>query len=196
MQDQKGFDIDEAGLDTGFTDPLFNQLQADTEASPQEEAALQEGLLSFMETLYDKETIVNVASILEEEGELYDKVPRIIVPMLQKVKAEVKNAPPSIFFGENGLIQLAVPLIWEIAENERIPGYQDPDQISGAMINLYRMVGEHLDKSGDKLARSQAQDMAISMALTNPDGSMADPDSMIEENPLTDAVKKATALGV
>lgn len=194
-----GFDPKDVALESavsGDIDPRLQHLVADEEVEPHEEQIMGEALIDMNEWLYSDKGLAAVVQALKAGGrEPFESIPDVVVPMLQKVQTTNPDADAVTFFAEGGLIQEAVDRVIEIAEAEGIPGIEDEEQKQAAIINLYRMVGEHIIRTQDKEAIGEAKGLANTMARTTDDGSLAPPESFAQKNDmLRDEVKQGLGL--
>lgn len=172
MKTQMPFDPAEAGLEEGYA-PQLAPITADEPASEDEERTLGLATINVMEYLYSDEGMMNVLNVLKKDDRpLYEKIPDIAMPLLEKAHAESPDADAATFFGEGGLIQQVASMLLELAEQEGVPGADDEEQQQATIINLYRKAGEYVQQSGDQDAIQQGQELGIDMALTQDDGTM------------------------
>lgn len=159
---------DESGLQElaqGSMDKLAPSIGADEPASPEEETAMGIALHKMMEDLYSDDTLPKFANVFhKDERPLYEVVPDILQPMLLSAKQEVETeteepAPSSIFFAEEGLLKLGVEMLFDLAQQLDIPGSQDPEMLAAALINTYKLAGEHILDSGDEDAKAEAAEL-------------------------------------
>lgn len=179
MAGQENFLGQLGGIDTleeGF-DPMLRHLEADEPASEESEALVAAGLTDMMDFAYSEEGLANITQTLDTGGqELWARVPEIAIPMLQRAKnllddiSGEEDAPSEVYFGDGGLITQAVDILFDIAQEIKAPGFDDPDQYAAALMGTFKAVGEHILESGDEGAIEQARSLAEDMALTNPDG--------------------------
>ena len=183
-------------LEEGY-DPTLEHLQADQPATKQEEELLGAGVASMMEWSFSKEGLSNIVQMLGQEGgpELWQTVPQIAVLMLDRTRKEMEEAqggkvPGAVYFGEGGLITQSIDILFDIASQERIPGAEDQDQYAAATMGVYKAVGEEIINSGDDMSRMEAESLGRDMALTNPDGTMQDPEKYADKDPVSAGVQE------
>ena len=188
-------------LEQGF-DPALQHLQADEPASEEEEELAGAGLVDMMDFAFSEQGLANIVQALEQSpDELYTSVPQVVVPMLQRAKEKVdaaaqgNTAPPSVFFGEGGLITQAVDIVFDIADQIQVPGFDDPDQYAAALMGTFKTIGESILDSGDENAIRETNELAEQMALTNPDGTERPRDFFSKKNELSASVEEGL-LGV
>ena len=191
MQNEMSFDPSTEDLEQGF-DPALGPITPDEPATEEEERALGEATISMMEFLYSDEGLANVTNALKQDNrELFEKIPEIAMPMLQKVKAEHPDADATTFFGGGGLIQTVVDALLELAKQEGLPGAEDEQQAQATVINMYRLVGEFISETGDEGSLDEAQNLSMEMALTQPDGSMMPPNQFkAKKDELGDSIRQ------
>lgn len=157
-------------------DPQLQQLQGTEEATPEEEGQLVDVMAQAMEWLYSEKGMAAVANMFNKDNrELWQTIPDIGIAILQKVHGENKDVDPAVWFGENGMIQQLPALLFEVAEEMQVPGYDDPDQLAAATMGLYKAVGEYLIERGDKDAMMEARKLGAQTLLTGEDGEMMEP---------------------
>lgn len=189
-------------LEEGLADPSFSPLQGSEEAGPEEEQALGEALAAAMDFAYSEEGMAKIVQVFQQDDRpLFESVADIGAMLVQKALTEIpaqdKDTKSAIVFGEGGLLQQVPPLLFEIAEQIGRPGAEDPDQLSAAVINLYKKAGEHVLESGDEQAKQEVQELGQEVALAGED----DPQKFAkrvakeEENDLSSSIKKGL-LGV
>ena len=176
-------------------DPTMDHLQATEPATKEEETLLAAGVDSMMEWAFSKQGLSSIVQMLGQEGgeELWQSVPKVAVLMLDKSRTELEEAhgdkvPGAVYFGEGGLITQSVDILFDIADQERIAGFDDQDQYAAATMGVYKAVGEEIIQSGDEGSRIEAESLARDMALTNPDGSMQDPEKFADKDPVAAGV--------
>lgn len=185
-------------------DPAFAHATADEAASPEEERALGAVMDIVRSMVYSEEGMAKVANVLQQDKRpLLQKIPDILGPILLRAKSQVEEAsgepvPGSVFFGEGGAMEQSIDVMFELADQLKLPGASDPDQFSGAMMGLYKKAGEHILETGDTDSRKEAAKLAAQMALTQPDGNMQDPDEFMRKNQdsLSGEIREALANGV
>lgn len=159
-------------------DPQIANMAGTEEASDAEEGQLKEAMIIAQEWLYSEEGMAAAANVLQDESqELWQSIPEIGTMLLEKVHTDMPpDTDPSIYFGENGLIQQVPAMLFEVAEELGVPGSDNPDVLAAATIGLYKSVGEYLNERGDKDAREQALMLGQETLLTGDDGQMMTPE--------------------
>lgn len=151
----------------------FGPITPDEPASKEEEIALGIGMHTMMEKLADEKFIPKVANLLhQDQRPLMQVIPELLKPMLLAIKSEVEKetgepAPASIFFAEGGLMQEGVDRLFEFAQALDIPGSDDPDMYSAALMNIHKMAGEHVLETGDEAAISEALELGGDMVAAS-----------------------------
>lgn len=179
---------DELAVESGSPrDNGFPELAPSEAASPEEEGFMGAGLDMLMSFMYSEKGMASVAQALQQDDRpLYEKLPEVAMPMLLKVRGDLEEAfdapvPSSIFFAEGGLMQSAVQMLLEVASSMGLPGADDPDQASGAVINLYKKAGEYMLESNDPESLDEVMRLGSEMAMTAADGTRTDPDDFMRE---------------
>lgn len=183
-------------LTAGY-DPSLDHVTADEPASKEEEELLGAGVANMMEFAFESDDgLANIVQVLNQPGggELWQKVPEVAVAMLTQSKTKLEKAhgkeiPGSVWFGEGGMVTQSVDLLFDIATQEQIPGYDDQDQYAASLMGVYKAVGEHIIGSEDQASRIEAESLARDMALTNEDGSMQNPESYASKEPLAESIQ-------
>lgn len=185
------FDPSTADLEQGY-DPALEHITPDQPASEEEERMLGEATISTMEYLYSDEGLASVTNVLKQDDrELFEKIPDIALPLLQRAKGDHPEADAAVFFGGGGLIQIVADALLELAAQEGLPGANDEQQQQAVIINLYRKVGEFISETGDEDSVSEAQNLGMNMALTQPDGSIQSPSSFqMKPDKIGDSVRQ------
>lgn len=135
----------------------FEALRADEQATPEEEVQMAEAATKLVKIMADDSMLPRLATALHKDRRgLMEVVPDILEPVLLKIYGELQAEAPkdqpvssAIFFGEGGLLQMGVEEMFGLAQELQIPGADDPDQISGALIGIYKKTGEHVLRSKD-----------------------------------------------
>jgi hypothetical protein len=184
-----------AGLEQGF-DPAMQHMVADQEPTPEEEKLLTGGIIDMGEWAFSDQGLIAILDVLNQPNgpELWQVVPTIAAGMLQKARPALDQAaggetPGAVWFGEGGMISSAVDIIFDIAEQEQVPGYDDPDQYQASVMGVYKAVGEEILNTGDANSIAEASSLAGDVARTRPDGSMV-PQEEIPQKPIAAAVQQ------
>lgn len=171
-------------LEVGMDDPQLMQLQATEDASPEQEQMLGEHLASVMDYLYSEKGMAAIVNAFnQDERPLFESVPQIASMILEKEYSKMQQkgeVDSTIFFGEGGLLQQLPPLLFDIAAQIGRPGAEDPDQLSAAVIGLYKRAGEHIMESGDADAIAEAHALGAETLMTQQDGSIASPETLMK----------------
>lgn len=186
----------------GTVDPMISQnLMGDEAATEEEEQLLAIGSVDMQEYLFSEEGLAAVTQVLNgAPDQLYSVIPQIAVPLLHRAKNTIDSsgqpAPSSVFFGDGGLLGHSVDLIFDIAAELEIPGYNDPDQYAAAIIGVYKAAGEEIIDTQDGESMLQARELGVDMALTAPDGSRLPDDHYAEAPAAAGAQQDPLAAGV
>lgn len=158
-------------------DPQMQNLQGTVDAEPEEEAQLAEVMDAAMEFMYSEKGMAALANMFQQDRrELWQTIPDAGMMILEKVHSDFPDADPSVWFGDGGMLQQMPALLFEIAEQLEVPGYDDPDQLAAATMGLYKSVGEYLTERGDKGAQQEALRLGRETLLTQEDGTMMTPE--------------------
>ena len=161
-------------------DPALHHLQGNTPATDREEKHMKQVVKGATDFVYG-EAMPKVLRAMSTQPELYLGASMTTFEIVKREHArfnETGEKPePAVFFAETGAVPVVYDALWDLAKAANLPGSSDQDQYAGGMINLYRLIGQNLVEEGDEDALKEAEEVAISMAMTNPDGS-----SMENEN--------------
>lgn len=188
------------GLEGQYTDPMFQHLSADEEASGGAEMVLGVAMEEIGRVLYDEGGASDIAEMLNnDQRPLYESLPEIAVPFLQKAYQVVKETAEEeeisdVMFGEGGVITSVVDALFEVAQATGVPDADDDDTYAAVMIGTFNKVGEHIQQQGDEVAMSQIAELGIDMGTTNPDGTMTDPEEF--KDPQQSKVTSAVSQGL
>jgi hypothetical protein len=160
-------------------DPQIAGMTGTEDASPEEEKQLLQATVKLRNWLYSEAGMAAVANVFNQDSrELFEIIPEVGKLALERVHGEMPNADPSIWFGENGLIQQTPPMLFEIAEQMGVPGTDNQDQLAAATMGLYKAVGEHILEMGDEEARKEAVRFGTETLMTGEDGEMSTPEKI------------------
>jgi hypothetical protein len=177
-------EFDKAFADLGEVDPAARHVLPEEPASREEEEALSKQVLPALEYIYDT-GLPKVITAMKSNPDLYDGISQVAVQVIKKQHADAtKNGVPvnpSVYFGENGMMHTVVDALTEVAQQAKLPGAFDQDQYAAALINTFRLVGEHISNSGDEAAMGEAEELLMDMALTLEDGTMLETREQADE---------------
>jgi hypothetical protein len=181
-----------AGLEEGLpldVSPQLQPLVADQEATELEEDIMGAATIDMMDWLYSDQGLQAVVNMLKQDSrELFEKVPDVVVPLLEKVRNGNPDADSATFFGENGLIQMAIDEVLGIAEQEQIPGSMDEEQKQAVVINTYRKIGEVLEQ--DESSKEGAKELGDEMLRTKDDGSLMSEEKLTKAGMLGNEIRR------
>lgn len=164
-------------------DPQLQNLSGTEEASDDEERQLALAMDKAMEWMYSEDGMAAIANMFQQDSrELWETIPEVGTMVLEKVHTDMPpDTDGSVWFGQGGMLQQMPSLLFEIAEQLQVPGYDDPDQLAAATIGLYKKVGEYLIERGDKEAAQQAMALGQETLLTGEDGEMMTPEQVAKK---------------
>jgi hypothetical protein len=198
-------------------DPMLKHLQGEDPASPGEERQLKQVVKGATDFIFGEDLPTVVKSLRggqdlqtsmeqdpenlpETKTELYQNASLTAFEIIKREKAALERSgekfEPSVFFAETGAVPLIMDALWEVAIKTNIAGAQDQDQYAGAIINTFKLAGEYIAETGDEDALQQAEDLAIKMTLTRPDGTMMDDFAQADQAEQYNTKRNAVAEGV
>lgn len=178
-----------------YGDPMMHHLQGDTPADPEEEQQMAQVVKGASDMVFGDNMHVVVRALrggakpgstkgmeYSPEGappdrmELKDTVAEISHQILKREAAKIRQsgdkARASVFFAETGATPAVVDMVWDLAQQLRLPGASSQDEYAAAMINTYKKAAEYIIAEGDEEAIEEAEELATNMAMTKEDGSM------------------------
>lgn len=166
-----------------FDDPQLRALQATEDADPEQEAALGKVMTETMEFMYSEKGLAKIAQIFKaDDRPLYQQVPDIGAMILERVYNDNPEIDPTVWFGEGGMLQQMPQMLFEIAAQLGKPGTDDPDQMTAALIGMYKKAGEHILDKGDENAREEARSLGAEALMTQDDGQIATPEQYMKKH--------------
>lgn len=172
---------------SGGMDPMFNAVTPDIPATASEEEQMEAVTTDALDFVYGEgtEDVIRMMQSMEP----FEAAATLAFEILRREKTELEasgeRVEPAVFLSPDGAVAPLIGAIFEVAASAGIPGADDPDQQSGAIMNTYAKMGEYIEESGDEVAMNEAGELAAEMALTSPEGEMMDP-SMLAEEPVED----------
>jgi len=180
-------------------DPALHHLQGDIAADPGEERQMEDVISSAGQFVYGDNMASNL-NAMKTQQELYIGVADVAFEILKREKNRLEDKKeqvfPSVFFAETGATPVVLDQLWDLAGAAGLPGSNDQDQYAAALINLFRRIGESIVEEGDEEAISQAEELAISMALTNEGGSSAEGPGVADEAANANLSRNRLASGI
>lgn len=168
VQKKKG--PSEAGYDDMLAmDPGYQQLSADEDPTPEQEAQFEQVYDEFLH-LIEEGGRADVVKIIENSQQLYDGVSTAAFYLLKAAKLEVENRigpiDPAVFFGEGGMIHSAVDTVFEMAQTAGIRGSDDEQQYTAAQFDMMKKVGEYIQSAQEDGSVEEAQDLLIDIEMS------------------------------
>lgn len=106
----------------------------------------------------------DLVELLTSTPELWNNVATASTMLLEgaygKTAEQVVEVPPDAWFGENGIIQTTVEMVFEVANAIGMPGAEDDDQLNAAYMKVMTTIGEELYEEDD-VAVAEAQQLMI-----------------------------------
>ena len=154
------------------------------EASPEEHEYLNRVMSEVVKIVHKQSRVQVMKTMKSAEGEgLYEAVGNLSFKILEKLhrsaRAEGKEIPQSVFFGENGAIQQTVEVLFEMAEAGGVKGADQQEQADAAYFQVMKLAGEM--QEGDEESVTEAQGLLADMEMAGQ--GMPVPDSSGVPNP-------------
>ena len=145
-------------------DPAFGPISADEEPTPEELDALEDINAEVLKVIYGDNNDA-VMGVIKNANELYQGVGlaafQILLSTKTKFEAGGQKVPPAALFGEGAAIHTTVDELFQLAQAAGIPGSDTEEQYTAAMMEVMRLTGDHIEKSGDDDSVGEAQDLMI-----------------------------------
>lgn len=145
-------------------EPALGPLTADEQPTAEEMDALDDINSEVIKFIHG-DNRNPVMGMISNARELYQGISQaafqILLATKQKYEAGGQKVPPAALFGEGAAIHTAVDELFQIAQAAQLPGSDDQDQYSAAMMNIMRLAGEHIEKSNDDDSVAEAQELLI-----------------------------------
>jgi len=162
-----------------LNDPQIDGMMGTEDASGEEEQELLKAMVDLREWMYSEAGMAAIANAFNQDRrELFEVISDVGKMALEKVHGKMPNVSPAVWFGENGLIQQAPAMLFEIAEQMGIPGTDDPDQLAAATMGLYKAVGEHILEMGDEEAKQEVLKYGAETLMTGEGGEQLTPEKV------------------
>jgi hypothetical protein len=180
----------EAGLENEIEIPTQLQpLVGEEPASDYDEQIMGEATIAMYDWLYSDKGMQSVVNMMKQDSrELFEVIPDIAVPLLEKVRNEIPEAGADTFFADGGLIQQVVEELLDLAKQENLPGAHDPDQEQAVIVNLYRKIGEILER--DPSSKEGAAELGSEMLRTKDDGSLMSEEKLSKAGQLGNQIRQ------
>lgn len=154
-------------------DPALGPFEANEEPTKEEQDSLDDVMAEVLKFIHGD----NNASVLGSIGntqDLYQGVGaaafQILLATKQKFEMGENTLPPAVLFGNGGAVHSTVDEIFQLAQAAGIPGSEDQDQYTAAIMEVMRLAGEYIETSGDDSSVGEAQELLIDVEQTGYQG--------------------------
>lgn len=175
-------------------EPAFGPLTADQEPTPEEQDARDDAVAEMMTFMYGDNSD-SVLGVMSNARELYQGVGQAAYHILNATKTKFEKGdvqlPSAAIFGEGGMIHSAVEELMQLAQAAGLPGSDDQDQYHAAMFETYRLVGEHIQSSGEDGSIAEAQELLIDVETAGGNMSTAPGLNPGQEEDLQGAIERS-----
>lgn len=107
----------------------------------------------------------SVLGTISNTPELYQGVGfaafQILLATKQKFEEGGTKVPSATLFGEGGAIHTTIDELFQVARAAGVPGSDDEDQYSAAMMEVMRLAGEYIENVGDDESIGETQELLI-----------------------------------
>lgn len=145
-----------------------NPMGIGTEPATEEENQKLEVVMDGIEAQIHGPNRDKIVSMLTSTPELWNNIANAAVTILegahQKLAQQKVELEPDYYFGENGIIQSTVELLFELAVAAGAPKANDSNQLDAAYMKTMTMIGEDLYETDD-VASAEAQQAMIDLEL-------------------------------
>jgi len=173
-------------------DPGLAPFEA-TEPATEEETDALEDIMAHVLTFIHGENQQSVIDSISNSREIYQGVGNaafnILLSTKLKYEKDGQKIPPATLFGEGGAIHSTVDEIFQLLEAARVPGADDRDQYAASVMEVMRLAGEHIEKSGDDASTFEAQELLIDSEEAGTPGTPVG--GAPEEDKLTRAIQRS-----
>lgn len=146
--------------------PEENPAGVGTVAASDEENAQLEQVLTVIERQIHGPHRDKLVDMLEATPELWLNVATASHTLLegayQKMASQGKELESDYWFGENGIIQSTVEMVYELAVAADTPNSNDSNQLDTAYMKTLQLVGEELFETDD-VAAAEAEQMMVDL---------------------------------
>jgi len=157
--------------------PEMGPLTANEEPTEEEAMAMQDISAEVIKVIHGDNNSA-VLGVMSNTPELYQGVAQaafqILLSSKQKYESGGQKVPPAALFGEGAAIHTAVDELFQLAQAAGLPGSEEQDQYSAAIMDVMRQAGEHIEKSGDDTSIAEAQELLIDIEATGPNAGVPD----------------------
>lgn len=137
------------------------------EATPEEQMVVDKVTDGIEQQIHGKYRD-DLVQLLSSTPELWMNVASASHMLLEgaygKLAEQQVNVPPDAWFGENGIIQSTVEMVFEVANAVALPGSEDDDQLNTAYMKTLTLIGEELYEEDD-VAVAEAQQLLLDAEL-------------------------------
>lgn len=151
----------------GMTD-MSNDLGVGTIEASEEENQKLDVVLTGIESQIHGKHRDKLVTMLRSQPELWRSVSDASVVILeaaeQKLAEQGIDLEPDYFFGENGIIQSTVEMVYELAVAAGAPKANDSNQLDMAYMHVMSQIGEELYETDDA-AVAEAQQAILELEL-------------------------------
>lgn len=146
--------------------PENNPIGFGTEPASEEENQRLEIILNGIEKQIHGANRDQIIDTLSSSPELWLNVATASTALLeganQKLTEQGVEVESDMFFGENGIIQSTVEMVFELAVAAGVPGSTDSNQLDAAFMKVMQDVGQELHETDDTSA-VEAEELMLEM---------------------------------
>ena len=146
--------------------PKNNPIGFGTVPATEEENQKLEVVLDGIERQIHGPMRDDIIQLLSSNPELWISVASASQSLLeganQKLAEQGIDIEPDMFFGENGIIQSTVEMVFELGVAAGVPNADDSNQLDAAFMQVMKNIGEELHETDDTSA-VEAQELALEM---------------------------------
>ena len=146
--------------------PQNNPIGAGTIPASEEENQKLEVVLDGIEKQIHGPFRDDIIELLSSQPELWLSVATASQSILeganQKLAEQDADIEPDMFFGENGIIQSTVEMVFELGVAAGVPNADDSNQLDAAFMKVMQEIGSELHETDDTSA-VEAQELALEM---------------------------------
>lgn len=154
-------------------EPALGPLEATEEPTKEEIDALDDINAEVLNFIHGDNQSSVLASISNGQ-ELYQGIGSAAFQIMLATKSKFEQGgepiPPASLFGEGGAIHTTVDELFQLAQAAGVPGADDQDQYSAAMMETMRQVGEYIEQTGDDASVAETQELLIDIEQTGGQG--------------------------
>ena len=158
----------------GTLEPALSPFEGTEEPTQEEIDALDDITSEVLNFIHGPNNDAVLGSIGNAQ-ELYQGIGAAAFQILLATKAKFEEGgtkvPPATLFGEGGAIHTTIDELFQLAQAAGIPGANEQDQYSAAMMEVMRLAGDHIETTGDDASVAEAQELLIDVERTGPNGS-------------------------